>query len=107
MALSGFCASSGKFKLPPASRKDAANGSNPDSFQMAASLLELRMCENLHTPYKSRIYFLQLRSSPVCKPRWPSKPNVLGVLLPVQDPWAGETNPGFKTLPPWGELVQL
>ena len=57
--------------------------------------------------YKSRIYFLQLRSSPVCKPRWPSKPNVLGVLLPAQDPWAGETNPGFKTRPPWGELVQL
>lgn len=41
MAISGVCAPSGKFKLPPASWKDAANRSDPDSFQMAASLLEL------------------------------------------------------------------
>lgn len=48
-------------QLPPASRKDAANGSNPDSFQMAASV-GTRECENLYAPHKSRVYFLQLHS---------------------------------------------
>lgn len=94
--------------LPPASWKDAANGSDSDSFQLAAPLLELRVCENLDSTSKGRVCVFYHSVALLCAdPAGLQSQMFRGLLLPVQDPWAGETDPGFKTLPPWGELVQL
>ena len=75
---------------------------------MAAPLLELRVCENLDSASKGRVCVFYRSVALLCAdPAGLQSQMLRGLLLPVQDPWAGETDPGFKTLPPWGELVQL
>ena len=49
-------------------------------FQITASALGLGACEILHVPFKREVCFLHPSASPICKPHWTSKPDVLGAL---------------------------
>lgn len=44
--------------------------------------------------------------SPKTKPCWPSETNVLGLILPGQDPRAGEPSVELRPIAPWWELLQ-
>ena len=79
-------------QLPPASpggSPRSANGSDPGSFQITASVLDLRVCWILHVHFKNEISSycpLGLCIKAYC----PSKPDVLGAHLPNSGP------PGYK-----------
>ena len=86
----------GELQLPPAS-PGSAPGSDPSSFQMTTSALGSRTCEILCEPFKSGVCFPQPSGSPESKPRWPSKPNILGAHLPGAGPLGQGTQCGAWT----------
>lgn len=60
----------------------------PSSFQITASVLDLRAGEILRfcKKQKQSLCFLQSSDSPVCKTPWPSTPDVQGIHLPIAGP---------------------
>ena len=72
----------------------SASGSDSGFF-----LLRLRVCEILCMPFKNSLCFVQLSGFPIHKPHWPSKPDVWGLIFPMQDPQARESNMGSDPLP--------
>lgn len=51
-----------------------------------------------HALSEQNLCFLQPSGSPVCKPHWPSKPDLIGTHLPEQCPWAGEPDVWLRPL---------
>ena len=85
----------GESHLPPASLGSSlrsVSGSDSGSFQLTASTLGLRADKIFHMPFKSGVFFPQPSGSPVHKPHWPSKPDILGVPFPSGGP-LGPGNP--------------
>ena len=76
------------------SSSKSASRYDPICFQMTPSVLALRACEILCTPFKT-----ETSSPPTHKPHCPSKPGVLRLVFPMQ---------GLViTFLPWGEPLQL
>lgn len=62
----------------------------------------------LCVPFNTKLCFLQPSISPVYKPHWSAKLEVLGDNLPsTGPPRAGNPDVGFRPLPPGGEPRQL
>ena len=97
--------------LPPASpggSPELVSGSDPGFLQMTASVPSPGVCEILCTPLKSRV---SVSYSPLALPY--TSPIGLqshmfwGLVLLVQDPWAGELNVGLRPITSCGKFLQL
>ena len=76
----------------------SVEGSDPGTFQINTSVLGVGVCEVLHVPFKSGVCFLQPSGSPILKPHWSSKQDILGASLPNAGPpgwvvWCGAWTP--------------
>ena len=56
------------------------------SFQIAAFVLGLKACVTLQHPLRVSLCFPYLSSSPICKPCWSSKAEILGAHVPNARP---------------------
>ena len=60
--------------------------SDPDSFNITASVLGLGTCEILCVPLRAELLFPSASGSLMHRFHWPSKPDVLGTQFPRQEP---------------------
>ena len=79
--------------MPPVSPGGCSSGSNPGFFQITASALCLRAGGILCTPFKSEV---SVSNSPLTKPCWSSKPDILGAHLPSGGAQCGARTPHFS-----------
>lgn len=94
--------SPGEFQLPPlGGSSKPSRGSDPSFFQTSASVLGLGACKIL--------CYTLLRAGSL-SPTGPAglQSQTLWVLIfPVQDPQAGESDVGLRSLTPWGAPLQV
>ena len=82
--------------------------SDPGSFQITASSLEVRACGILCAPLKCRGSISYVSGSPIWKPHTGFQNQTFWWLVfLVQESWVGELDVGLRCLTPWREPLQL
>lgn len=110
MTATRVCAQ-GEFQLPPASLKGSprsASGSDSDSFQTSASVLNLGAYESLHAPFKKTVCvsYSPLDLPNVSPADFQSQAFYLLIFL-VSDFQVGEPDMWLGILASWGGLLKL